>query len=71
MVRKLYGDSLASEQHKKETENGHSEEPGYGVQVRLHHHWRMPLQSLHLQELQLLSTAAANGAPGGTSGAHR
>jgi hypothetical protein len=56
MVQELYADSLACEQGKKESENGRTEERSCrrGMQVRLHHQRELPLQSVHLQELQLL-----------------
>jgi hypothetical protein len=57
MVRKLYGDSLALEQRKKETEDDRSQDQSRRVDlpVRLRHRSWLPLRSLHLQELQLLS----------------
>lgn len=57
MVQRLYGDSLASEQWKKEKKDGRSEqqEGREDLHLRPHQEWRLPLQSLHVQELQLLS----------------
>jgi hypothetical protein len=71
MVRTLYGDSLTWEQRKRRLENGQSKErkSRADLHLRLQHERGLPLQSLHLQELQLsVSTRAhlrlaAGGAP--------
>jgi hypothetical protein len=53
MVRRLYGDSLERSNIKKETEDEGSPERRSGAELRLRQ-GRLPLQPLHLQELQLL-----------------
>src|SRR5947209_10729844 len=72
MVRRLYGDSLASEQPKKETNNDHPEErQGRAeLELRLCDRRRLPLQPVHVQELQLL-TPGLRAPPAVAGGASR
>jgi hypothetical protein len=58
MVRRLYGDSLSMSNAKKEIENDRSQRSEDGRELWLCSPRHVPLQPVHLQELQLLSAEA-------------